>query len=146
MKRKKVEPSALSMNFISPVVTAGAPEQFFIDLSQCASLLNRRFYRQGLNWAVSNIKISAPQNGTIFVQKLPNTWTMSNAWHKGFAAWQKMNNEALEESESVRPRFLDFKIYANARHHNKGFGANLLPITVVTDPAGVRAPAIATPD
>ena len=145
MKRKKVEPSALSMNFISPVVTAGAPEQFFIDLSQCASLLNRRFYRQGLNWAVSNIKISAPQNGTIFVQKLPNTWTMSNAWHKGFAAWQKMNNEALEESESVRPRFLDFKIYANARHHNKGFGANLLPITVVTDPAGVRAPAIATP-
>ena len=143
MKRKKVEPSALSMNFISPVVTAGAPEQFFIDLSQCASLLNRRFYRQGINWAVSNIKISAPQNGTIFVQKLPNTWTMSNAWHKGFAAWQRMNNEALEEAESVRPRFLDFKIYANARHHNKGYGANLLPITVVTTPGGVRTPVTA---
>ncbi len=39
-----------------------------------------------------------------------------------------MNNEALEESESVRPRFLDFKIYADADHHSAGFGANLLPI------------------
>ncbi len=60
MKRKKVEPSALSMNFISPVVTAGAPEQFFIDLSQCASLVNRRFYRQGINWAVPDLNLEYP--------------------------------------------------------------------------------------
>ena len=38
-----------------------------------------------------------------------------------------MNNEALAETESVRPRFLDFKIYADATHHAAGFGANLLP-------------------
>jgi hypothetical protein len=40
-----------------------------------------------------------------------------------------MNNESLEESESVRPRFLDFKIYADSLHHSAGFGANLLPVT-----------------
>lgn len=42
-------------------------------------------------------------------------------------AWQKMNREALQESESVRPRFLDFKVYADADHHQLGFGANLIP-------------------
>jgi hypothetical protein len=40
------------------------PGQFatrVLDLSQVASLVNRRFYRQGLSWAVSNTKIrSAP--------------------------------------------------------------------------------------
>jgi len=104
-------------------------------LSQCACLVNRRFYRQGINWAVSGIKLlsepfsSGNLAGQVTVQKLPETWVMSNAWEKGFRAWQRMNNEALEESESVRPRFLDFKIYADSVHHAAGYGANLLPIT-----------------
>ncbi len=145
MKRRKAEPSALTMNFVTPNVTdLTNGEQFFIDLSQCASLLNRRFYRQGLNWAVSQIKILTLGDGVVTTQRLPNTWTMSNAWHKGFAAWQKMNNEALEEAESVRPRFLDFKIYANARHHNKGYGTNLVPYSLSTDPAGAITANVAT--
>ncbi len=145
MKRRKSEPSALTMNFVTPNVTdLTNGEQFFIDLSQCASLVNRRFYRQGLNWAVSQIKILTLGDGVVTTQKLPNSWTMSNAWHKGFAAWQKMNNEALEESESVRPRFLDFKIYANARHHSKGYGDNLVPYSLSTDPTGVITANIAT--
>jgi len=139
MKRRKLEPSPLTLTFKSDGVTGGSTEQFFIDLSQCASLVNRRFYRQGLNWAVAGIKIVTSGDGVLYTHKLPNTWTMSNSWHKGFAAWQKMNNEALEESESVRPRFLDFKIYANSRHHAKGIISNLLPINLVTDPAGALA-------
>jgi hypothetical protein len=43
-------------------------------------------------------------------------------------AWLKMNNEALAEAESTRPRFMDFKIFADATHHTAGFGANLLPL------------------
>jgi hypothetical protein len=42
-----------------------------------------------------------------------------------------MNNEALAETESVRPRFLDFKVYADAEHHAAGFAGNLLPISSV---------------
>lgn len=103
----------------------------YLDLSQVASIVNRRFYRQGLNWAVSNIQIQTPNDVSVVVQKLPNTWVMSNAWEKGFRAWQKMNKEALVESESVRPKFLDFKIYADNQHHQYGFGANLLPYTRV---------------
>ncbi len=144
MKRRKTEPAALSMTFTTPNVSGGTSEQFFIDLSQCASLLNRRFYRQGLNWAVSGIKISTLGDGVLYTQKLPNSWTMSNAWHKAFSTWQRMNAEALGESESIKPRFLDFKIYANARHHNIGYGANLLPISFDTDAAGIGTVNVAT--
>ena len=38
-----------------------------------------------------------------------------------------MNDEAMAENESIRPRFLDFKVYADGVHHAAGFGANLRP-------------------
>lgn len=107
-----------------------------VDLSQCASLLNRRFYRQGINWAVAGFKVvnTTQQIGaSISVAKLPNTWVMANSWHKSMLTWTKMNNEALAESESVRPRFLDFKVYANLDHHAAGFAANLLPVSAATN-------------
>ncbi len=145
-RTKRVEPAHLSMLFVTPTVTGGGTKEFYIDLSQSASLLNRRFYRQGINWAVSSIKILSPiSSGSVIVQKLPSTWTMSNAWMKGFKAWQRLNNEAMTESESVRPRFLDFKIYADAQHHSDGFGANLLPNTYEQPVGGLLAAVAATP-
>ena len=127
-KMAKIEPSVQTMTFIISATDTGK-EFNFIDLSQCASILNRRFYRQGLNWAVSGFKLLSPSGvtGEVVIGKLPNTWVMSNAWEKGFRAWQRMNKEALSETPSIRPKFLDFKIYANDDHHSKGFIRNLLP-------------------
>ena len=120
------------MTFAFTADGGGAVTTSYIDLSQVASLLNRRFYRQGINWAVAGFKFLTASTfaGQVSVNKLPNTWVMSNAWEKGFRHWQRMNNDALAESESVRPKFLDFKIYADAEHHALGYGANLLPVAV----------------
>jgi len=140
-RRNKIEPSAMTLTFASSAVGGGTPTiTEYIDISQVASLVNRRFYRQGLNWAVAGIKVLnlTGFTGTVQVSKLPNTWVMSNAWEKGFRAWQRMNREALEETPSVRPRFLDFKVYADESHHALGSGANLLPRTYV---AGLPVPA-----
>jgi hypothetical protein len=128
-KSNKIEPAEMTLTLSTPVVVPGATGEFTIDLSQCASLLNRRFYRQGINWAVAGFKIfTAPGvTGDITISKLPNTWVLSNAWEKSMRAWLKMNREALAEAESTRPRFMDFKIFADATHHTAGFGANLLP-------------------
>ena len=125
----KIEPSAMTIALISTPVAPGAATTNYVDLSQLASLVNRRFYRQGINWAVAGFKFQTTSGyiGGINVSKLPNTWVMSNAWEKGMRAWMRMNNDALSETESVRPRFLDFKIYADADHHTLGYGANLLP-------------------
>ena len=127
---KKIEPAVETMFFT--LVPNGDQ---YIDLSQCASLMNRRFYRQGINWAVAGIKVLTGTSGTITVSKLPNTWIMSNSWEKGFRNWQRMNNEALSESVSVRPRFLDFKIFADATHHAAGYSGNLLPVSSDLSPA-----------
>ena len=153
---KKIQPAVETLTFYLGA-TGSATElpgflpgqsTYYCDLSQVASLANRRFYRQGLNWAVAGMRVNstmvnpgttvptldAPE-GTVVVQKLPNTWVMSNAWEKGFRAWQKMNREALEESESIKPKFLDFKIYMDSLHHSDkyGFVQNILPCVLDTD-------------
>jgi len=135
-KRSKIEPAVQTLALALPSTSAGATSVSYLDLSQIASLVNRRFYRQGINWAVAGFKFltSAPSGGnqligSVTVEKLPNTWIMSNSWEKGMRAWSKMNREALSETQSVRPKFLDFKIFADAGHHAAGFGANLLPLS-----------------
>lgn len=134
-RRKKLEPAVQTMLFEAPAVSA-ANASHYIDLSQSASLMNRRFYRQGINWAVASIKIiSKDFEGQLRVSKLPETWVLSNAWEKGFRAWQEMNNKALEDTESVRPRFMDFKIYADQNHHSVGFDGNLVPSALPGTPA-----------
>jgi len=117
----------MTLSFTIPAVSANS----YIDLSQVASLVNRRFYRQGLNWAVAGFKVlTGPSlTGSIKISKLPNTWILSNSWEKSFRTWTKMNNEALAETESVKPKFLDFKVYASTDHHQAGYAANLLPIS-----------------
>ncbi len=134
-KSSKIQPAVQTMTFVFSVEGAGK-ERRFIDLSQCASLLNRRFYRQGINWAVSGIKLlsTAGVTGQISIAKLPNTWVMSNAWEKTFRAWQRMIKNATDEAgnTSIKGKFLDFKIFADSDHHAAGFAANLLPHSSAT--------------
>jgi len=143
-RMKKQEPAVLTMRFAPITVPANGISTETLDISQCASLLNRRFYRQGINWAVAGIKILASSGdssnraeGYVSINKLPSTWVMANSWMKSFSAWQRMNREALAETESVRPKFLDFKIYADSVHHSAGYGDNLLP---ASGQGGVAAP------
>jgi len=128
----KIQPAVQTFTFGISAPGGGAVTSNYVDLSQVASLMNRRFYRQGVNWAVAGFKFITAGTfaGQVSVNKLPNTWVMSNSWEKSFRTWTKMNNEALAETESVRPKFLDFKIYADSTHHQAGFAANLLPISV----------------
>jgi hypothetical protein len=127
---RNIEPSPLTITFTTVGTTApGATLRSYIDLSQVASIVSRRFYRQGLNWAIAGMKLQSSQPGTIQVCKIPNTWVASAAWHKTFALWNKQMTETLDEggNQSLRARFSDFKIYADADHRALGFGANLLP-------------------
>ena len=128
--KNKIEPSVMTFAMSFPIQGNTAASKF-LDFSQFASIINRRFYRQGLNWAAAGFKVLNVSGiqGAISISRLPNTWVMNNAWTKGFRTWQKMNNEALAETESVRPKFLDFKIYADSTHHGAGYALNLLPLS-----------------
>ena len=125
---KKIAPAVLTMRFALPDGTST------IDLSQCASVLNRRFYRQGINWVVSGFRVFTPvpvidPNRGISISRLPQTWSMTNAWQKSFSAWNKQQREAIEDAgaSSAVAGFRDFKIHADVTHVTAGFGANLKP-------------------
>jgi len=135
-RSNKIQPAMQTLYFAYNAPDGNSSS--YIDLSQVASLVNRRFYRQGINWAVGGFKFLTTSNfaGAIGIHKLPNTWTMANSWEKSMRVWTKMNREAMSETESVRPKFLDFKIYADVDHHTAGFGNNLLPLAQ----AGVYTP------
>ncbi len=133
---KKLQPAVKTLAFnFSNGEAVGTNN--YIDLSQAASLVNRRFYRQGLNWAVSGFTlVTTPgTSGNFVILKAPDTWVASNSWEKGFRHWLKMNNEAMDGTESIKPKFMDFKVYLDAAHHAAGVGANLLPVSEDGTPA-----------
>jgi len=134
----KIQPAVMTLNLVIPATAPGAITSETLDLSQCASLLNRRFYRQGLNWAVAGFKVLSPGGaiGQLRIQQLPNTWVTSNAWEKAFRSWNKQQMDAIEEAgaESAIARFRDFKVFADTVHVTAGFGANLLPQDGSTPP------------
>jgi len=130
-KSMKIEPAEMTLSFATSSTSAGATTNHYLDLSQIASLVNRRFYRQGINWAVAGFKFLVGNGfGQVSIQKLPNTWIMSNSWEKSFRMWNKQQREALETagSESAAARFRDFKVHMDTDHVTAGFGANLMPI------------------
>ena len=120
----------MTMNFLLPGTDEpdGAIET--IDLSQCASLLNRRFYRQGLEWAVAGFTLHSSASGNVIIQKLPDTWMCDNAYTKAYHAWKRQQDDAIEEAggESAVAAFRDFKVHMDVTHVTAGFTGNLLPM------------------
>lgn len=117
----KIQPAQLTMQF--KLTNTGNANYAFdtIDLSKCASALNRRFYRQGIQWAVAGFTILSKGTGNVTVQKLPNTWMCSNSWQKTFSAWNKQQMDSVEEAGALSAvsKFRDFKILMDEFHHDK---------------------------
>ncbi len=106
-----------------------ADQDKYIDLSQCAGLVNRKAFRQGLLWSVSGFTMinAAGAAGRIRIEKLPDHWIMANAWVSSFYRWLEQERKASSESATVLPKFHDFKIYMDSVHHDRGFAANAIP-------------------
>lgn len=123
-KGPKMEPAVLRMSF-----DLNADIQY-LDLSQCASILNRRFYKQGIQWAVAGITFvdtDGTANGNITVETLPTSWVVGQSWKKSKDAWDRMNDEAMEFAEGVKPRYYDYKIHFDQTHRATNFANNILP-------------------
>jgi hypothetical protein len=103
----------------------------FVDYSQIASLVNRRFYRQGIDWAIGGIKVLSQSNmlGSIVASTMPTTWVAYQAYRKAFEAWNRQQMEAVEAAgaESAVARFRDFKVFLDEDHYAATYAANLLP-------------------
>lgn len=118
-KARVLPPAVMKLNYMIPLNTTG-----YVSISESVSRMNRRFYRQGLNWAVANVRVltaaaASPGVGSLcFVNSLPHTWPVANSWNKSFHAWKNQQDDALEEmgGESGTAAFRDFKISMEVDH------------------------------
>lgn len=116
---RKIQPAVMTWTFTGFNIPASGIGTYYFDYSQIASNLNRRFMRQGLNWACAGFKVisSAGSSGSITIGKVPNTWVASGAWEKTMRAWLRQQNEAMENLADPEPaRFRDFKVFLDEGH------------------------------
>jgi len=133
-KTRSLQPAVMKLHFAVPVPEGGTSTSY-IDISQCVSRLNRRFYRQGLNWAIGNVKVTQqpgstlPGGGTAYVSTIPHSWTVANSWVKAYHAWKTQQDEAVDAAgaESAVARFRDFKVSMESGHV---VGSGLSPVNM----------------
>ena len=112
----------------------------YVDLAQCASIVNRVSFRQGYEYAVQSLEIGV-KGGAQFsasIHRLPEHWPCINAWEKSMSLWKRQQDEQAEEAslESTIAAYRDFKIHFDADHRSAGFSANLLPSGYYKEDAG----------
>jgi hypothetical protein len=118
-KGKKLQPAVMNLSFTANSgsgIVGGATN--YIDLSWAASIVNRRFYRQGINWSVAGFSVTTNGNtapGTVTICKAPTTWVTYNAWVKSKAMWDKMNLQVIEANDhDITAKYHDFKVNLNS--------------------------------
>lgn len=115
-KYKKSNPTQIRLAF----ECSGGTTQF-IDIARALSVINRKFYRQGVYYYVNSVEVYNNESGVIDLHTLPDTWVTKNSWNRGFQLFQKMNamtNTPI--SGVVRPKYHDFKVYFNQTHQQRG--------------------------
>jgi len=130
-KTRSLQPAVMKLHFVVPQGT----QTGYISISHSVSRLNRRFYRQGLNWAVGNVRITqlpasvTGSGSTCYVNSIPHTWAVANAWNKTMKLWLKQQNDALAatDSEDTAAAFRDFKISMEDGHV---VGQDLVPVSI----------------
>lgn len=118
---KRVKPKMHTQRFLYYDLehTGDGEDAHYIDLAKDLSAVNRRLYRQGRNYSISNISVHDSQgDARVLVSTAPNTWALHAAWELLFNGWKKQRAEVLELAEGHKqtPRWSDFKLYLNKEH------------------------------
>ena len=88
-----------------------ATSTIYIDIAKALSIINKRFYRQGLYYYVSGGYFVNGTEAHVQLLTVPDTWMTKLAWIRGFKIWSKMNRIATSgDTASIYPKYHDFKV------------------------------------
>lgn len=116
MKTQWVDYMELTHRFIRlNLIHTGESEDFhYIDIGRHLSAMNRRLYRQGMQYHVANVQVHDSQGSTYLkFCTLPNTWTTKAAWRKAFKVWKQQRAVAQSGGSNFSGKWSDFKVYFN---------------------------------
>jgi len=107
---------------LSYVVPAG---ESYVDIASALSQINRRLYRQGMQYAVQKIEYSyvaavdAVTSQHLTAYAAGDTWVVHNAWKKAQAHWLAQQRRARRLiGQSAKPTWEDFKVYLDDTHRS----------------------------
>lgn len=97
-----------------------ATETVYIDLWQNTSIQERKKHPQ---FRICDVKggliKDSNQDAVVEINVAPHTWVIKNSLRRGQRLWTQMIEGALEASRgSIKPRYLDYKVYLNAPHQD----------------------------
>ncbi len=95
----------------------------YIDIAEGLSQVNRRAYRQGMEYAVGKLTFGytadpgSVLNVALATYTAGNTWVVHNAWKKAYAHWIAQQRRARRMiGQSAKPTWEDFKVYLDDAH------------------------------
>lgn len=90
---------------------------WYIDTSRELSKVNRRLYSQSRMYAYQGLTFiwradaaAAAQTIEVSVRTAGNSWILHNAYVKGHALWNEMQQLVLEDNPSIKTKWHDFKV------------------------------------
>jgi len=98
----------------------------YVDVAQCAALINRKGLRQGYSYFIQDVTLfagaaaiggGAPNE--LIIERLPNHWPAVNAWTKSLSVWRKSEDQVLDLQPSIAAKWRDFKIFMDSTHANQ---------------------------
>ncbi len=112
-----IQPAQRVLNYVLP------DGENFIDIAADLSRINRRAYRQGMQYAIGKIEfafLGQPADAVLVqltAKTAGNTWVVHNAWKKAQAHWLQQQSRARKLiGQSAKPAYEDFKVYLDDAH------------------------------
>lgn len=117
-------------NVLTYLIEDVAGGEFYVDLAESMSIVNRKLFRQQGLWKVDavcawvNVHGSGPLGMpySIAIGGAPRTWCTRNGLVKSFEAWKDQQQMAYEATGSagIKPKWQDFKVLLNENHRTVG--------------------------
>ncbi len=86
----------------------------YIDIASDLSKVNRKLFDQGRQYFIGGVTITDDVGVTnaleVSINTAGNNWIVQNAWTKGKAMWDEMNQEVLLDNPSIQGKWHDYKI------------------------------------
>ena len=110
---------------LNPAAEDIVKAEYFLDLAQVASLVNRVSLRQGMEYVVESVEVVTNGAANVSIFRIPEHWPAINAWEKAYHTWRKSQDQVLEDNESLKGKYHDFKVRFSSGHNPAN---NLIPV------------------
>jgi len=108
-RKNSIAPAQRTLHYV--VTPSSGAFDCVIDVAKDLSAVNRRLYRQGMQYYIQNIKIATGKGKIVsIVSTAGDTWIVHNAWKKSFALWRDQQKLVSETMPSIHGKWADFKV------------------------------------